>query len=93
MRMYSSSGIQSKLKFKQRARNGDAKETPLSLDDLEDIASKFAELIPEHEFTPAEIQGFLLTKKNEPERALAEAQKWKNILMEEKARDVSFTNE
>ena len=44
--------------------------------ELQDIASKFAMRVPEDTFTPAEIQGFLLTRKKEPRRALAELDEW-----------------
>ena len=43
---------------------------------LGNIASDFACKIPEDTFTPAEIQGFLLTRKKEPVRALREVETW-----------------
>ena len=43
---------------------------------LESIAHEFAFKIPEDNFTPAEIQGFLLTRKKEPVRALREVESW-----------------
>ncbi|KAL8821102.1 MAG: hypothetical protein Q9191_007379 [Dirinaria sp. TL-2023a] len=43
---------------------------------LGSIASDFACKIPEDTFTPAEIQGFLLTRKKEPVRALREVETW-----------------
>ncbi|KAL8910400.1 MAG: hypothetical protein Q9171_004309 [Xanthocarpia ochracea] len=49
--------------------------------ELQDIAVAFAEEIPEETFTPAEIQGFLLTRKNEPMRALQEVEVWKDQMM------------
>lgn len=45
--------------------------------DIEGIATSFAERLPEDTFTPAEIQGFLLTRKKEPMRALEEVEVWK----------------
>ncbi|KAL9098825.1 MAG: hypothetical protein Q9163_005580 [Psora crenata] len=48
---------------------------------LEDIAAQFAGLLPDKTFTPAEIQGFLLTHKNEPVRALAKAVAWRDVLL------------
>lgn len=53
-------------------------------DSIEAIAIKFADLLPEHTFTPAEIQGFLLTRKKEPLRALNEVEKWKDSVLEAK---------
>ena len=44
--------------------------------ELQEIAADFAMLVPEDTFTPAEIQGFLLTRKKEPRRALAELDEW-----------------
>lgn len=43
---------------------------------LERMADKFAELLPGEEFSPAEVQGFLLMRKKEPQRALAEVDGW-----------------
>lgn len=52
------------------------------------IASQFAERIPESVFSPAEIQGFLLTRKKEPFRALAEVDSWRDRLLEVKGSKV-----
>ncbi|KAL8937767.1 MAG: hypothetical protein Q9211_003515 [Gyalolechia sp. 1 TL-2023] len=52
--------------------------------ELEDIAAEFAKLLPEETFTPAEIQGFLLTRKNEPQRALREVEGWREQTLESK---------
>lgn len=46
--------------------------------ELQDIAAAFAKTLPEETFTPAEIQGFLLTRKNEPTRALKEVVVWRD---------------
>ena len=53
--------------------------------ELEEIAARFADLLPEATFTPAEIQGFLLTRKKEPRRALVEVEAWKDKCLEAKA--------
>ncbi|MCJ1382032.1 hypothetical protein MMC17_005144 [Xylographa soralifera] len=53
--------------------------------DLKDIAAKFADLLEEETFTPAEIQGFLLTRKKEPKRALEELAEWRDKTLEAKA--------
>ena len=58
---------------------------PMSADELSDIATEFAALLPEGIFSPAEIQGFLLTRKKEPRRALAEVTDWRDKLIEAKA--------
>ena len=52
---------------------------------LEDIANDFAECLPEGVLTPAEIQGFLLTQKKEPEKALKEVGVWLEKTLEAKA--------
>jgi chaperone BCS1 len=49
----------------------------LTATQLHDIATAFAVKLEENTFTPAEIQGFLLTRKKEPVRALSEVDAWK----------------
>lgn len=41
-----------------------------------DMGSRFAEIVPAMIFSPAEIQGFLLKHKREPELAVANAVQW-----------------
>lgn len=60
--------------------------------ELQDIASAFAELLPEETFTPAEIQGFLLTRKNEPMRALDEVKSWRDQNLEAKNKKDQMKN-
>ena len=62
--------------------NGSPKSAKASLssltsEDLITIANDFADKLPVDTFTPAEIQGFLLTRKKEPLRALQEVDEWK----------------
>ncbi|KAL8698959.1 MAG: hypothetical protein Q9224_001617 [Gallowayella concinna] len=52
--------------------------------ELQDIAAAFARKLDEDTFTPAEIQGFLLTRKNEPMRALQEVARWRDQTIESK---------
>ena len=40
------------------------------------LAEKFAEGVPEHEFSTAELQGYLLTCKKEPEQAAEGVSEW-----------------
>ncbi|KAH7151741.1 BCS1 N terminal-domain-containing protein [Dactylonectria estremocensis] len=40
------------------------------------LAAQFAEKIPEHEFSPAEIQGLLLKHKRSPEKVLENVDEW-----------------
>ena len=58
--------------------------TPFSPSSIEGIATRFAERIPEDKFTPAEVQGFLLTRKKEPTKALEEVEAWRDGLLEAK---------
>ncbi|MCJ1357560.1 MAG: hypothetical protein MMC33_007556 [Icmadophila ericetorum] len=61
------------------------------IDTLEDIAIKFADHIPESTFTPAEVQGFLLTRKKDPMKALKEVEEWRDNLLEAKASKSKLT--
>ncbi|KAH7071514.1 P-loop containing nucleoside triphosphate hydrolase protein [Paraphoma chrysanthemicola] len=56
----------------------------VSRDKLQELATRFAELLPNEMLSPAEIQGYLLTKKIDPERAVKEVGKWKEEQLEEK---------
>jgi len=64
----------------------EATEKPLlsSRPELEQMATDFAAKIPPDEFSPAEIQGFLLRIKKEPRRALAEIESWMTAQREDK---------
>ncbi|RDW74588.1 BCS1 and AAA domain-containing protein [Aspergillus mulundensis] len=50
-------------------------------------AGRFAERVPAGEFTPAEIQGYLLNYKTDPEAAIEGAEKWAVEMREKKAKD------
>ncbi len=52
---------------------------------LEEIAKDFASKIPDDKFSPAEIQGFLLKRKNNPQKACAEVERWVESMIELKA--------
>ncbi len=54
------------------------------LNTIEDIAAAFADRLPANTFTPAEIQGFLLTRKKEPKKALEEVTTWSKSMLETK---------
>ena len=43
---------------------------------LQDRSEAFAEQLPEYEFTTAEIQGYLLSHKKDPEGAVKDLQEW-----------------
>jgi chaperone BCS1 len=48
---------------------------------LKGMADEFAREIPEAEFSPAEIQGFLLMRRKEPSRALREVGVWRDEMV------------
>ena len=51
---------------------------------IQALAEKFAEDVPEHEFSTAELQGYLLTCKKEPEQAVEGVSDW--VVQERKDR-------
>lgn len=53
--------------------------------ELKETADEFANALPEGKFSPAEVQGFLLTRKKEPKRALAEVAEWREAQLLAKA--------
>ncbi len=57
--------------------------TPASMK-LKDMAEDFAIKLPESMLTPAEIQGYFLTRKKDPRRALEEVDEWRDRLIEAK---------
>ncbi|GAW16839.1 hypothetical protein ANO14919_062820 [Xylariales sp. No.14919] len=59
-------------------------ELDISIDELPEIARQFSEKIPDGEFSPAEIQGYLLKRKKHPRRAVEEAEKWVAAVIEQK---------
>ncbi|KAK2602428.1 hypothetical protein N8I77_008960 [Diaporthe amygdali] len=56
----------------------------MTLDELKVVAADFATKIPDG-FSPAELQGFLLKRKKDPRRALAEVDYWVDAMMRQKA--------
>ncbi|KAF8459320.1 P-loop containing nucleoside triphosphate hydrolase protein, partial [Terfezia claveryi] len=57
-------------------------------DEIADLANVFAEKVPEHVFSPAEVQGFLLRHKKNPRRATAEVVAWaEQELLEKKEKE------
>ena len=51
---------------------------------LKEMAKEFAERLPEDTFSPAEIQGFLLKRKKDAQRALNDVEKWRDEMVEAK---------
>ncbi|KAF2198815.1 P-loop containing nucleoside triphosphate hydrolase protein [Delitschia confertaspora ATCC 74209] len=55
-------------------------------ENVRELAEQFAERIPECRLSPAEVQGFLLTRKKEPERAVEEVEEWRERILAAKTR-------
>jgi chaperone BCS1 len=55
-----------------------AGEAEAETKDVEVLASRFAKLLPEGVFSPAEIQGFLLTRKVSPVKAVRDVREWRD---------------
>ena len=53
---------------------------------LKEQARNFGEGIPDHFFSPADLQDFLLTRRKNPQRAIDEVEEWKVKTMEERAK-------
>jgi mitochondrial chaperone BCS1 len=51
---------------------------------LNELAKEFADMMPDQEYSPADLQDYLLTHKKDPERAVKEAPAWKEKMEEEK---------
>lgn len=51
---------------------------------LKEMAKEFAERLPENTFSPAEIQGFLLKRKKDAQRALDDVEKWRDEMVDAK---------
>lgn len=51
---------------------------------LEEMAKEFAEQLPADKFSPAEIQGYLLMRKKDPQRALDDLARWRDEALESK---------
>lgn len=59
---------------------------------LVNIAKAFSEKVPDNMFSPAEIQGFLLKRKKDPRKALAEVENWVEGMMEVKRKGTKLVN-
>ncbi|KAJ3575199.1 hypothetical protein NP233_g1251 [Leucocoprinus birnbaumii] len=66
----------------ESAKEGLSDEEKTSL--ISSLAEDFADQIPEITFTTAELQGFLLTCKFKPEKAVREAKEWAENTLREK---------
>ncbi|PLB50965.1 hypothetical protein P170DRAFT_425259 [Aspergillus steynii IBT 23096] len=67
------------LEEQKRKEKGDVIEAPwhrISREKVQGLASEFALRVPPSEFTAAEIQGYLLNHKDDPESAINGAEEW-----------------
>jgi hypothetical protein len=62
------------------------KATTVEYAHLETLARQFGELVPDHIFSPADLQDFLLTRRKDPQRAIDELEEWKVTTVEERAK-------
>ncbi|KAI0118499.1 P-loop containing nucleoside triphosphate hydrolase protein [Hypoxylon sp. NC0597] len=69
----------------ETASAAESGDLDISVEELPAIAAKFSAKIPEGEFSPAQIQGYLLKRKKHPLKALEEADKWVEGLVKQKA--------
>ena len=76
--------VMTPLENSEQANPPAALLSPLS---IEEIAVQFADRLPEARLTPAEIQGFLLTRKKEPMKALEEVEAWRDELLKAKGNE------
>jgi len=62
----------------------DSSDKNAAMEELKEVAEKFAGEIPELEFTPSDIQGFLLLYKKQPRLAVDKVGEWRDGEMEKK---------
>ncbi|KAI5788971.1 hypothetical protein DFH27DRAFT_216771 [Peziza echinospora] len=54
--------------------------------EIEALAKQFGDAVPPYVFTPAELQGFLIQHKLEPERAVLEVKQWVTSMLKQKSK-------
>jgi chaperone BCS1 len=77
-------GNDNKKKKAATAGNKSPNFATLPPDQLTDMARQFADALPEAVFSPAEIQGYLLQKKSDPQGALDGVGEWRDAVLEAK---------
>lgn len=73
------------IKEKDEREAAEAVERKIATDKVDELATTFASKVPEHEFSPAEIQGLLLKHKRDPLAAIADVDSWIERTRKEKA--------
>jgi chaperone BCS1 len=54
----------------------------LNKEEVRSMAKNFAELVPEGKISPAEIQNFLIARKKDPRKSLAEVEAWQQRMLD-----------
>lgn len=62
--------------YKEIGERGSAEKRLSEREMVNRLAEEFAQKIPEDRFTPAEVQGFLISYKGQPMRALENVEEW-----------------
>ncbi|KAJ4424560.1 hypothetical protein N0V82_000690 [Gnomoniopsis sp. IMI 355080] len=57
----------------------------ITIEELQVIATEFANKVPDGQFSPAELQGFLLKRKKDPRKAVEEVGPWVDAMVQQKA--------
>lgn len=57
----------------------------VTIEELQVIATEFADRVPDGQFSPAELQGFLLKRKKDPRKAVEEVGPWVSAMLQQKA--------
>lgn len=57
----------------------------ITIEELQVIATNFADRVPDGQFSPAELQGFLLKRKKDPRKAVEEVGPWVDAMVQQKA--------
>ncbi|KAG0641995.1 BCS1 N terminal-domain-containing protein [Tuber brumale] len=65
-----------RIRLKEKEAKRAAEERAAKEKHLSELVAKFTQTMPQEMFSPAEIQGYLLQHKNQPERAVECAEKW-----------------
>ncbi|TLS24033.1 hypothetical protein PpBr36_08114 [Pyricularia pennisetigena] len=68
-----------------KEKQKEAKRADEMLTRIDALAARFADRIPAHEFSPAELQGYLMKHKRDAEAAVAGAEDWVEAARKEKA--------
>ena len=56
----------------------------LNEEEVRSMAKNFAGLVPEGKISPAEVQNFLIARKKDPRKALAEVEAWQQRMLDER---------